>query len=447
MRATRTCRPRWALAVAAGLVVLVIAACGGGPSQPAGGAAGKGPVKGTIRYSWWGSGIRNQKTEAVNHLFEKKYPGVTVQAEIADFAPYWQKLTVQSAAHNLPCVPQMQTRYLSDYASRHVLMPLDDLVKSGAIDVSGIPRPVLDLGRGSDGKLYMIPTGLATFSIMYNATLVEQAGQADLPNGYTWGTYQNWLLQASRRLPSGVYAADLRGGQPSELFFGYVISHGQPVFKGRQLGFAKQLLIDWWQYWDKLRQDGATVSPSMMAEEPAGIQEGYLPQGKVMADARPANQFGAAQAPLTAAGKGTLKMVPYPSGPSGSGEVMVSSGLSIGANCDNVPAAAAFINFFANDADAARVYGSDNGVVSVTKLAEAQLNDPGTPASVQAQIRLYKTIIGSIPKAITYPSGYQAVVDLLARNYEAYVFRTRTMQQAVDSFFSESNAALQQAQS
>ena len=47
----------------------------------------------------------------------------------------------------------------------------------------------MDGARGTDGKLYMIPSGVFIFALMLNQTMAdaaEAAGVAPLPNPYTW---------------------------------------------------------------------------------------------------------------------------------------------------------------------------------------------------------------------------------------------------------------------
>src|SRR5258707_1241338 len=61
-------------------VLMLLAACGGGaPSSETSGPTGKGPIKGQVRFSWWGTGERNQKTMQVITLFQNRYPDATVQ--------------------------------------------------------------------------------------------------------------------------------------------------------------------------------------------------------------------------------------------------------------------------------------------------------------------------------------------------------------------------------
>ncbi|HLN14931.1 MAG TPA: extracellular solute-binding protein, partial [bacterium] len=183
-----------------------------GGEQPAAAAPPPGPIQGEIGFSWWGTGERSRKTQAVMTLFQQKYPKAQLDGEpVGDFNTYWEKLTVEAAARNMPDVPQMQVRYLTVYATRHALRPLDDLVQSGAIDVSGIPKVAVESGRGRDGKLYMIPTGSATNNWMYNTTMADKAGLPVLRSNMTWEQLQRWLLDAKDKLPSSVYASDLRG--------------------------------------------------------------------------------------------------------------------------------------------------------------------------------------------------------------------------------------------
>lgn len=412
-------------------------------SGNAGPAAGKGPVEGEINFTWWGTGERSRKTQAVMDLFQQKYPKAKLQGQpVGDFNTYWQKLTVAAAARNLPDVPQMQVRYLAVYATRQALRPLDDLVQSGAVDVSGIPKVVVDSGRGRDGKLYMVPTGSATNNWMYNATIAEKAGLAPLPSDMTWDQLQKWLLDAKEKMPTGVYASDLRGGGDSE-WWAWVSSHGQPCFtKSGKLGFSKELMVQYWNWWETLRKAGATVTAAMMQEEPTDNQQGYLALGRVMFDQRPANQLAAIQAPLTASSKGTLKLAAFPRRPGGNGQVLVNNGLSIAANCTNVSTAAAWINFFTNDPDGAKAYASSNGAVTVTKLLDAQIAEAGTgPSANKEFLQFIKGVIAGKPTIVDFPANYSAVVQALANNYSNVAFGKATVEAAVDAFFSQANAA------
>jgi multiple sugar transport system substrate-binding protein len=437
------------LGLTAGLTVAVVTVAGcngtsqGGSTQ---GQGGKGAAQGAIDYAWWGGASRNEKTNAVISLYKKAHPKVKVDGQSSDFDAYWEKLNVEAAGKNLPCVPQMQARELNDYTKRHTLMPLDKMVKSGAIDVSGIPKNVLDTGRGTDGKLYMIPYGAAYDGIMYNKTIVAKAGLPTPPTNFTWDWYTNWLTQAKAKLPKGVAASNLDGGN-ADVFISYTQSQGASLFKGDKLGFSKSMLAEYWNMWEKLRKSGATISAAAQADQGTDtpLEQSFMALGKVMSATTPGNALEDAQNAINGVKGGKLAITTHPFGSSGLGNVLITSGLSISANCENVPTAASFINFFTNDAKGAHAFSSDNGAVTVTKLLDAQINDPKTTPEKKEELEVYNEIVDHKAPVIVYPSGYTSVfVDAYTRAYQDISFGRKTVAQAVDSFFKEADADLQQ---
>ena len=375
-------------------------------------------------------------------LFQKKYPQAKIQGvSVGDFTTYWQKLTVQAAARNLPDVPQMQVRYMSAYDTRGALMALDDLTKANTINASGIPKVVVDSGRGPDGKLYMLPTGTAINNWMYNDTIVQSAGLDSPTTLKTWDDIQKWLLGAKPKMPSGVSASDLNGDDDS-IWWAWVTSHGKTVFNpDGTLGFDKQTMIDYWNWWEALRTGGATVTASAHQEQPTSNVQTYLAKGTVMFDEAPSNQLAAYQGALTTAGKGTMKLGAFPNQPSASGEVLINNGMSIAANTKNLPTAAAWVDFFANDPDGAKAYASDNGAVTVTTLLDAQINQTDLNPSTKEYLQFLKSVINSSPSIVNFPANYNAVVLALTSNYSNVAFGKATVSASVDAFFTQANAA------
>ena len=424
--------------------MLALAACGGSSTPGGAGGTGKGAVKGTISFAWWGSQTRSEKTYQIMSMFQKANPGTHISGEPdGNYTEYWQKLTVQAAAKNMVCVPQMQNTYMSQYDSRGALMPLDDMVKSGAINISGIPASIIKGGRGQDGKLYMIGTGAATTTLVYNATMARKYGIPALTDHMTWPQYQQWLLAAQAKLPKGVYAANLQGGSYS-ILFAWVRSHDQQVFTpasggGYKLGFSKQTLIDFWNWWQPLIKAGAVTPAGMMAEEPTTSGNDYLAQAKVLAESDTSNA-SADDASLAAINGGTVQPVMYPVGPTGtSGMNMDLSGLSISANCDNVPTAAAWINYFAHNAQAAAVYSSDNGSVTVGSFLQTQLTNPKLKVAEKTSLDFMKMLYSANRPVSFYPAGYNAIVPLLLNTYSSVAFGRQTPASAANQFFSEAD--------
>lgn len=404
---------------------------------------GIGDATGEIRLSWWGGETRNAKTNAVADMFEEDFPEVTVQRETTDFGSYWDRLNVQAAGSDMPCVTQTQARQLNDFTSRNVLLPLDPMIESGAIDVTDISEDILDAGRGPDGNIYMLPYGAAYDALMVNVTLAEQAGVGVPPEGYTWEDFVAWGNDAVAGMPEGISAMNLGGGLPN-YFIGYVESQGEDMFAEGQLGFEKDLLIEYWTLWKGLQDAGVTITPEQRAEEPTQPEASYIATGRVMADNRPGNALTPAQGTLDGTGSGQqLTTVPLPAGPAGSGNVIIASGFSIPVNCENIPTAAAFINFWLNDDDAAAEFASDNGAVTNARHLQAQLDDPDLPELKLHELELFQKVVELGPPAVIYPPGYQATFEsAFIRAWDEVAFGRTTVEASVDAFFEEANAGL-----
>lgn len=432
-------------AVAAVAVVLMgLTSCAGtSPKSPTKSAA---PVAGSIDFSWWGGDVRNQYTQAVIDLYEKAHPNVKVNGTTTDFGSYWQKASVQAAGKSLPCVPQMQNRTMADYADRCALLPLDDLVKDGVLNVSNIPKAVLDSGRGSDGKLYEIPYGLAFGGVAVNTTQLEDLGLDLPPKGdkFNWTWFSKWLESIHEKTQATV-TGQIGGNQ--DYFEAWVRSYGEDLFKkDGSLGFTKKTLTAFWDYSEALRKAGVTDSPARASEiTNQATEQSDISQGKQQVREIPPNQLPAVQLTLNTTKPGQkVKAYPLPSGPKGSGVALWASGLSISANCKNVPTAASFINFFVNDPDAALAFHSDNGANTNTKNTELLLKSPDISQDVKDLLTLTKGILNDGVRPVIYTKGYASIFatggGMITRYYQQVAFEKVSVKDAVDQFFAEANS-------
>jgi pectin-derived oligosaccharide transport system substrate-binding protein len=439
----------------ASILALTLAACSGptAPVVPAAPASTAAPapaapaaISGEITYAWWGAtAFRNEVTQNAINLFQQKYPNVKVDPSNSDFNTHFQKLTISAAAGDLPCLPQMQSTALAQFADPKILRPLDDLVESKTIDTTNVPRGVIDTGRGFDGKLYMIATGVFSRVDFYNDALLQQTGIAPPDETWTWDQYKTLMTQIQAKLPPGINAVENNGGDINPLVT-WVLSHGQPMFQQKALGFDKAVLAEWFQFWEDLRTAHVATSETEVAERQANppLELHPLANSLTVFGSYAPNQVAAVQAALTKSGKpGTLVLIKEPNGPSGSGDAIGTNGLTIGTNCDNMPASAAFINFFLNDPQAAAAYKSDNGAVSSTPLLQAQIDDPSSTPPLIAQLKFQQHLTsGGFVKDIKYAAGYAALSPLLITTYENVAFGRQTIPAAVDDFFNQANAIL-----
>ena len=439
---TKAARPL----ITASLLALTLAAV------PVGVSAQDSDLAGEIRFSWWGGQVRNDKTDQIIQLFEGKNPGVRVVRETADFAPYWERLTIQSTGNNQPCAITMQSRWMATYARPDILMPLDDLVANGTLDVTGIPETVLNAARGADGNLYMIPHAVFYFALMYNEQMLENAASAGVEPlvwPYTWDEYAAHLRAIQPTLPEGAVATHNMGREP-DAFVPWVQSHGEQVFDGSTVAFSREIAIEWFNYWEALRNEGVTESPEgMISENSALVEESNLANGRGYATNRPPNQLGSVQTVTDTVNPGsTINTRPYPVGPDGTvGMDLGSNGIAIGASCaaENVPATTAFINYWTQDPEAAGIYQSDNGVVAIPDLANAQASAPGTQPTQVRLIELYNEVVDTAKPVFWPAGGYQAMTDVLNRSYDAVAFGQLSVEQGADQLISELQQQLDQA--
>ena len=436
----RTLRRR--LAASGSLLSLgLVAACGGGDAGSAEAAVTE--ATGPIDYAYWGSPARAEKVEQVIDLFEAAQDDVTVTGEVADYVAYIERLTVRAAGDDLACATGTQSTFLAQYAQQGAFQDLAPYIDEGLIDTSGIPEDVLAAGQ-VDGVQYMIPTGTFLRLLAYNTALVEGAGVEPPAADMTWEEYGDWLRELQAGLPDGVFATEIEGANLFTLY-SWVTGHGQPMFDGTELGFDKELLTEWFEFWLALTEDGATVPPERIADQFGALELAPMATGVAATGTRDIPHMHITEQALAGAGQTTtIASVSNPTeDPEQSSNVLGSNGISISSGCENGGAAATWIDFFANDTDAALAFQSDNGILTNTAAQDALLADAATPEGVHQNVTILRDYVAAEDTTtITYPAGVSVLGTELRRVYEDVAFGRSSVEQAVDTFFSEASRAL-----
>ncbi len=130
---------------------------------------------GVISIAWWGNESRMQKTMDALDVYTDKHPEVEFQTASKSWNDYWDYLEESRTAGQFPDMIQMDYSYLGDYASRGLLVDLGPYVESGDLDLSDIPKEVLESGK-VDGKLYGIPGWVNAPALVYDKTLMDSLG-------------------------------------------------------------------------------------------------------------------------------------------------------------------------------------------------------------------------------------------------------------------------------
>lgn len=229
-------------------------------------------------------------------------------------------------------------------------------------------------------------------------------------------------------------------------FSSWVVGHGGEVFTDdNKLGFDKEMLADYLQYWLDLADAGVILPPSSIPEQNGALELTPMAVGTAVAGTRDIPHIYITEQALAGAGKpANIEQVSIPSeDPDQSANILGSNGISIPESCDNVPTAAAWIDFFANDVDAALAFQSDNGILTNTDAQDALLEDADTPGGVKQNVTILRDLTESGDLTTSrYPAGLNTISNELLRLYQSVAFGEMTVDDAVDAFFTSAEDAL-----
>jgi multiple sugar transport system substrate-binding protein len=350
----------------AGLAAVSAAAVRSIPATP---ALAQTPM--TLRVMWWGSKSRHDRTIKVLEMYQAQNPGIKFTYEFAGFNDYWTRLATQAAGGNLPDIIQQDYARLAEWEANRLMMPLDDFVKDGTINLSRVPKVSVDGGR-INGKLYAINLGNNSQSILLDLDAFKRAG-VPLPDPkWTWQDFEQIALAIHQKL--GIFGAGFELSD-QQIWKSVYIGRGQWVFTpdGRSIAvtddgpFVEHLKM-------LLRLQKAGAIPSLQQEISdfnSNIEAQPIVSGKAAISYQWSNQ---AVAEASAAGQGRhfkLVHLPRPKGGRPSNYLKPSQFFSITSHSKHPKEAAAVIDFFTNSVEANRVLLAERGVPIAPKVQEA----------------------------------------------------------------------------
>ncbi|HMQ52959.1 MAG TPA: sugar ABC transporter substrate-binding protein [Anaerolineae bacterium] len=386
----------WSLSV---LVVLTLmAACGGAdtaaPAEAPVAEEGAMPAEGAVaeesqpiadtggsavdgenidlRIAWWGPKDRHDRTIEVIEMYEAENPNVEITFEFSGWEDYWTKMTTQAAGGNLPDVMQQDYARLEEWVSRGLMMPLDDYVESGTIDLSNVPEASIDGGR-IDGQLYGINLGNNSQMVILDADAFERAGVELPPQDWTWQDFEEIALKLHEEL--GIWGIGL-GLTNEQLWKSLYLGHGEWAYAedGSQLGYSDdQIFVDYLNMLLRLQEAGAMLSREDELAQFTGVgpENDPIVTGQAAMAIYWSNQITAIQ---NAAGEDRnfiLTHLPRPEGGQPSNYLKPSMFFSITTQAQHPDEAARFINYFINDVEANEVLLAERGVPISPEIQQA----------------------------------------------------------------------------
>jgi multiple sugar transport system substrate-binding protein len=325
-----------------------------------------------LRVSWWGSQNRHDRTIKVIEMFQQEHPDIKIVYEFANWDDYWTKLLTQAAGGNLPDVMQQDYARIEEFVSKKLLLPLDDYVKDGVLNLSNVEESLLAGGR-LNGKLYAINLGANSQCLAIDVDAFKKAGMELPKQNWTLADFEKIALEFKAKTGLYIIGAQLNNEQQWKSLY---LSLGQWAYSkdGKSLGYTDdQPLIDYLKMVLRLQEAGA-IPP--MAEElelmKQGIEAEPMVKGKAAMEYLWSNQIVAV---AKAAGEGrhfVLNHLPRmkPDGPAAN-YVKPSQFFSVTSHSKHPKEAAMFIDYFTNSVEANKVLLAERGVPISSVVAKA----------------------------------------------------------------------------
>ncbi len=370
-----------------------------------------------LRIAWWGSQSRHDRTIQVIEMFEAAHPDIDIIFEPSSWKDHWTKMAVQAAGNNLPDIMQQDYALLQEWASRGLIIPIDDYIGT-IIDTSTISEVVLASGI-INSKLYGINLGNNSQAITLDIDAFEKAA-IDLPSpDWTWTEFEEISMKLHEAL--GIWAIG-PGLYDDQMWKSLYLGQGEWSYSddGTALGYKNdEAFVDYLKMIKRLMDAGAIPT---RAEEVAeffgqGIEAFPIVSKRSAMDMFWSNQIVAVG---TAAGEGrNFKMwhLPRLEGGASQNYIKPSMFFSITKDSKNPELAAEFINFFTNSLEANDILLAERGV----PIANA-VRDHLIPKLTVTQIEMFDFLsrveVDSSPIRPPDPVGHS---DIISNVYDPIV--------------------------
>lgn len=250
------------LAMAGVMAVGLLSACGGSPSSTSGEATTETSDGSTVlTFTWWGNQVRNERTQAALDLYSEQNPGVTFDAQFAEWNDYWNKLATASAGNALPDIVQMDYSYLEQYASNGLLVDLTPYIENGTIKTENVDQTILDSGKSGDGGIYALCNGVNAPAMLYNKTLLDENGIAIKDNM----TMDEFLAVSKEVYEKTGYKTNLAYGSDAFIDY-YCRAYDETVYLSDSLGASEATLDAFYSLYEDGISEGWLIDPSVFAE-------------------------------------------------------------------------------------------------------------------------------------------------------------------------------------
>lgn len=393
----------------------------------------------SLDFMFWGEGDQNKKLIAALDLYQKTSGASKLNPQYSGFSGYYDKLATRVAGGNPPDVYQIHLPYLLEYIKRGAVQSLDQY--KDELGLPSIPDYIATTIK-SDGKYWFALLGAATQpAIIVDTTKLTGLGLGAPANDWDLDTFQTTMTKVYSASGKKLHGTSDSGGSPIALE-AFLRGLGKPLFaENGKLGFTKDDLGKWLQFWQDLRTSGAAVPMSVTAAA-SGFQNDPVTIGKAAFTSTATSRGLPSMQSLT---KDELALATFPSGGAGSapGTNIIPAGwFAISPKSKNIAGAVSMLKYLTTNPDAAKTMGLARGVpIPKTVRSAVAATATGLDKVVLAN---YALVESQNPSALQmYPPGASKLLQTSLPNANQVVgFGQMPVAQAAQKFFSDAKAAL-----
>lgn len=394
---------------------------------------------------WWGNQTRNERTQKILDMFAEENPGVSFDGQFADGSDYWTRLATLSAGHTMPDVIQMDYSYIRQYAENGLLVDLTPYIEDGTIDVSNVSETILETGRVGDG-IYGICNGINAPTLLYNKTLLEQAG-IEIHDNMTLDEFVDVCKAVYEK--TGYKTSLTYGSGTSPDYLAYLLrAHNKKLYGEDKFAVdSADDFVEFFSLFEEGIKEGWHIDPSVYVErQNASVEQdclvyGSSPENMSWCAFYHSNQLTAMQ---NAAPEGTeIGVTTWPStNPKISDYLRPSQFFCVTTDSKNPETGASLINYITNSVECNNVLLGERGVpissVVATTISENQ--------TVQEQevVRFINDVVTPNCTTINSPAPASAseIRDQIKTLTEQVLYGEITAEQAAETLFEKGNAVL-----
>lgn len=190
----------------AGIMVMSLAACGGGGGNSgggsadggdaAGGASSGGDKGGTITVAIWDNGQKAGLDQIIADYTAAT--GNKAEIQVITWDQYWTLLEAGASGGDMPDVFWMHSNEVQKYMENDILMDLTDRIASSEkLEMDKFPEEIKNL-YSWDGKTYAIPKDVDTIALFYNKTMFDEAGLSYPDDSWTWDDFYDAAVKLTK---------------------------------------------------------------------------------------------------------------------------------------------------------------------------------------------------------------------------------------------------------